>query len=196
MTHFDKVPQGWGGFYTLPSPNQNQWVGTDGLFTCVGVYVAHTPPGGALQNFVAHIDCAVQVVGQPGSADFDYVRDAAQALMTANLGAYNGGVDANVTTFSAGNDLTKEALLAGIAAWRGTAPPFGNYDGFMVRYDGIGLRQANFSDPGDLIQGQFVMSVPAPPQAAGGGGAPGGGGGGGGGGAVPPGGQVPDPSVL
>jgi hypothetical protein len=170
MPQFDKVPQGWGGFYTLPSPNQNNWVGTDGLFTCVGVYVAYVPAGGALRNFVAHIDCDVQVQGHPGDADFDYVSQAAQGLLTTHLGAYDAAVDTVVETFSAGNDRTKEALLAGVAFWRGAVPPFGNYDGFMVRYDGTDLGQANFNDPANAIQGQFVMSVPAQPVAAAGGG--------------------------
>lgn len=159
---FDRVPQGWGGTYAGPSPNQKAWIGTDGLGTCLGVYVAVNDQAGFIGNFVAHFDSLCLVTDGPGDAGYNYVRETTRDLMLACLGAYDSALHSNINTYSTSREPTTLATHNGIWLWAGQEPPLTSAYGFRARYDGSGLTATNFNDPSTDIAGQCACTIPLP----------------------------------
>jgi hypothetical protein len=155
--NFNSVPQGFAGVYAPPSPNANQWVGTEGLGTCLGLYVAVQGQG----NFIGHMDCAVQVEGGPGDPDYNYVLETARDLIFAALGAYDPAIHTLVTAYSTSPDPSTKAMSNGVWLW-GVEVAVTEAIGFRVRYNGNGLTTVSWNDTGTPIQGQVGFSVLPP----------------------------------
>jgi hypothetical protein len=153
MVAYANVNIGTAGTYGGPA---TQWVGTNGLVTCLGVFMMVNGQG----VFAGHGSCQVQVPG-PGP-EFDAVAAAFSDLLTGAVGAFDPNVHTNIQLFSGGTDPAMSALRAGVAQWCGAAPPFTGWDSFRVKLDGTGLTYVRSSDAGTPVNGPFPFDVPVP----------------------------------
>ncbi|KAH0566234.1 hypothetical protein GP486_000381 [Trichoglossum hirsutum] len=154
MVTYKNVTQGTGEkFVTSPV----QWVGTDGLATCVGCYIKFTDG-----VFVGHIDSA-QVVTGPG-VNYDYVRDKCKELLTAAVGTYSSSTHTAVSAYSSGTDFAMQALRDGIRLWcNNSSLPLTSWGGFKVKTDGSGLTWIVSADVPQNVTGRYNLSVPVKP---------------------------------
>lgn len=135
---YDAIPQGYG--LILPrSPNAHDWIGTDGLTTCLGVYVV-LHRGQDENYFISHFDCGVQVGNKNDpnyQKNYQKIVDRTAQILANLLGNYDSGVHDRVLAVSPLADKSTFAMLEGLKKWMGNdGSEVFKADGFRVKYDG------------------------------------------------------------
>jgi hypothetical protein len=136
MVNWTNVDQGTGQeFSTSPI----QWVGSEGMVTCVGIFIK-------LANgvFIGHADCAEVVTG-PGEK-YDYVKSTLAAQIGKAVGVYSPTVNTSVYAVTSGTDYAMKALKDGLGIWCNNTTTSLTYNSFRVKTDGTGITWVKSAD--------------------------------------------------
>jgi hypothetical protein len=155
MVQWINVEQGTGEkFSTSPS----QWVGSNGMVTCVGISIKL-----ADGMFIGHADCYEVVTGT--GAKYDYVKNTLAAQIHDAVGAYDSAVSTSVHAVTSGTDYAMRALKDGVGIWCNNATVSLNYDSFRIKTDGSGITWVKSSDNvAQNVKGESELSVPVMPK--------------------------------
>lgn len=150
MVKYDNISQGTGKKFDKSSAGG--WVGTNGLATCLGVFINQET-----HFIIGHFDC-VQIVLPKDDQMYKWVCEETEKILNTTLGSKPQLRDIQVVTSS--TDYSTRAIQAGVAGWAEKTPRVHTHLGFRVRKNGTGFKLLEDADEGTERVGELIFSIP------------------------------------